>query len=130
MCNSILFIEDKIRFYIKNFFIYFVIETVLYGLIVMLMEKLKERFVFAAWITCIVVLLLILIIYPNWIAPLFNKFENLSEEIEKEKLLKQKIEELCKKENVEIGLIDDKFEYKEEKSRATKFWKWFLDLVG
>ena len=41
-----------------------------------------------------------------------------------------KIEELCKKENVEIGLIDDKFEYKEERSRATKFWKWFLDLVG
>ena len=41
-----------------------------------------------------------------------------------------KIEELCKKEKVEFGLLDDRFEYKEEKNRITKFWKWILDLVG
>jgi hypothetical protein len=44
-------------------------------------------------------------------------------------IFSEKLNELAKKENIELTFVTDNFEIKSE-SRMVKVWKWILDLVG
>ncbi len=90
---------------IKKFFLGIILGGLFYWLLAWVMEVFQDNFVFYAWIVISVFAILILILYPSVIAPLFNKFTYLSEENEKEKEVKNKIEKLSEELNFPLGSI-------------------------
>lgn len=89
----------------KSFLISYVLEIILFGIIVYLMEKLQEKFIIYAWVLIMAFALFFLVIYPTVIAPWFNKFEPLGAGSEKEKVLREKLEILCKELGFPLGEV-------------------------
>lgn len=89
----------------KNFVIGNLINFAFFLTLVWVINFFGNNFFFYAWIITIVLFIGILVIYPSFIAPLFNKFENLDEKIEKEKKIKDKLNELCVELKFPLGNI-------------------------
>jgi STE24 endopeptidase len=89
----------------KSFVISFILEFVFFGILVYLMEKLQEKFIIYAWVIIMILALVVLVIYPTAIAPWFNKFEPLGTGSEKEKILREKVEVLCKELGFPLGEV-------------------------
>jgi len=89
----------------KSFLISYVIELIMFGILVYLMERLQEKFIVYAWVLIMAFSLFILVIYPTVIAPWFNKFEPLGAGSEKEKVLREKLEIMCKELGFPLGEV-------------------------
>lgn len=82
------------------------------SLMVILMNVLEKivsvfgnKFFIFLWIALLAMMVVLLTIYPLYIAPLFNKFEHLDMTVEKEKLIMERIESLCKKFNFPLDKV-------------------------
>ena len=80
---------------VKNFVVGNLIGFAFFLTIVFVINFFQENFFIYAWIITIILFIGIMIIYPSFIAPLFNKFINLDESILKEKEIQQKLNILC-----------------------------------
>lgn len=107
---SHFYIEQKfgynkmtLRLFFEDFVKGYSIQVVLMGVFGLLLEVIVsyfgKKFFFFLWIALIGFGLIMIVVYPVFIAPLFNKFENLNKEIPKEKELLDKVEELCQQFN-------------------------------
>lgn len=65
------------------------------GLLNFIMYYFGSSFIMYAWVTSLVFISVLIVIYPTFIAPLFNKFEPLDKNNEKEKQILLKTQELC-----------------------------------
>ena len=72
---------------VKGIVLSVIFSTFFLFLISMIMDYFEENFILYAMIFTIIFTITLLVLYPSFIAPLFNKFENLDQSIEKEKLL-------------------------------------------
>lgn len=90
-----LFFED----FIKGYLIQAVLMSFFGFLLESIVSYFAKKFFFFLWIAIIAFAIVMIVVYPVFIAPLFNKFENLNKEIHKEKDLLEKIERLCKEFN-------------------------------
>ena len=116
------FITDKI----KSFLLGIVIGNIFYCLITFIMEYFQDRFVFVAWIATTVLTFVIVFLYPSVIAPLFNKFENLNLENEKEKIIQVELEKLCE----EIGFPLGKIYKMDGSKRSAHSQAYFFGIFG
>lgn len=87
-----LFIEDTI----KEFLITLVAMSILGLLLNGIINYFKERFLLYTWVLLTLFVLTFLFIFPTFIMPLFNKFENLDLDDPKEKEIHEKIEQLVR----------------------------------
>lgn len=116
------FIMDKI----KGLLLSVIIGTIFYIIITFIMEYFKERFVIIAWVATTILTLIIVFLYPSVIAPLFNKFENLDLNNEKEKNIQVELEKLCEDIGFPLGKI-----YKMDGSkRSAHSQAYFFGLFG
>ena len=116
------FIADKI----KGVLLTLIIGNVFYCLITFIMEYFQEQFVVIAWVATTILTLVIVFLYPSVIAPLFNKFENLDQNNEKEKSIQTELEQLCKDIGFPLGKI-----YKMDGSkRSAHSQAYFFGLFG
>lgn len=86
-----LFMKDLIKMIVLGL----IISSLFSILLAWIVDYFQENFFIYAWIATITLMFILMFIYPSYIAPLFNKFENLDEEVEKEKKIKEEAEKLC-----------------------------------
>lgn len=82
-----LYITDTI----KSYLITAILMSIFFSMLEKIISVFGNSFFIFLWVAFIVLMLIIITLYPTVIAPLFNKFENLNEEIPKEKELLDKI---------------------------------------
>ena len=71
---------------VKNIVIEYVLGFLLYGVLVFILQSLKDEWWYVAGTFLVLFSLILTVIYPIWIAPLFNKFVPLEEGSLREKL--------------------------------------------
>ena len=116
------FITDKI----KGVLLTIIIGNIFYCLITLIMEYFQEKFVVIAWIATTILTLIIVFLYPSVIAPLFNKFESLDLNNEKEKTIQEELEKLCK----EIGFPLGKIYKMDGSKRSAHSQAYFFGIFG
>lgn len=116
------FVMDKI----KGLIISIIIGNVFNCLITFILEYFQERFVIIAWIATTILTLFVVFLYPSVIAPLFNKFESLNLENEKEKTLQVELEKLCN----EIGFPLGKIYKMDGSKRSAHSQAYFFGIFG
>ena len=95
------FFTDKI----KTLFLGLIFQFFLFGILVYCMEKYQDKFILFAWIGAIGLTSVYLLLYPTFIAPMFNKFEAFNQENEKEKKVHDELIQLCSQLNFPLGKL-------------------------
>lgn len=95
------FVTDKVKVFILSM----IFQIVFFGLMICCMEKYQEKFIMFAWTCAICMCAVYLFLYPNYIAPLFNKFEPLDENNPKEKLVNAELIKMCNELNFPLGKL-------------------------
>jgi STE24 endopeptidase len=95
------FVTDKV----KTFFISIIFQFIFFGAIVGCMERFREKFIVFAWVAAIAICCVYLLLFPTYIAPLFNKFEALNLEDPKEAAVHRELVALCDKLGFPLGKI-------------------------
>jgi len=90
-----LFIEDKIKYVLLMFFI----GSPITGGIIAIVRWGGPNFYFYVWVFCFVVMMIMMFIFPEFIAPLFNKYEPLTDGV-----LYEEIEKLANRQEVKFPL--------------------------
>ena len=111
---------------IKSFLIEAIFQFLVSAILIYFLEKFQDRFIFFAWVSVMLIVCVYIFIYPTYIAPMFNKFENLNEEDPKEKELNQELIKLCEKLQFPLGHI-----YKiDGKKRSDHSQAYFFGFFG
>lgn len=93
------FVTDRV----KSFFLSVLFQFLFFGALIYCMETFREKFIVFSWIAAVVLCCLYLLLYPSYIAPLFNTFEGLSENNPKEAAIKKELTELCQRLKFPLG---------------------------
>jgi STE24 endopeptidase len=96
-----MFIKDKI----KEFVVGGVLGIVFMLAISFAMIRFKDYFIIICWVIIIGFNIIVIIIYPIVIIPLFYKLEPIDEKVEKEKEIMSKLREMCKELNFPLDKI-------------------------
>ena len=90
-----IFVTDIIKTYLLTISI----STIFFSSLNWIISTFQETFILYAWLLSIILMLGLLVIYPIFIQPLFNKYLPLDTNDPKEKQIKSEVEELCKELN-------------------------------
>ena len=117
-----LFLSDLV----KSFILENVFQFLAFGAILHCLETYQENFILFAWFSLVFLLCVYIFMYPTYIAPMFNKFENLNEEDPKEKQLSDALVKMCNELNFPLGHI-----YKiDGKTRSDHSQAYFFGFFG
>ncbi|HVR39908.1 MAG TPA: M48 family metallopeptidase [Thermoanaerobaculia bacterium] len=103
----------------KELLIGIVVSAVLGGLVLLAMRRIR-RWWLVVWIASIPILILIVVVVPVFIDPMFNKFEPL-----KDQVLKQRLLDLASKAGIEGSRV-----YEVDKSKQTKTMNAYVTGIG
>lgn len=104
------FVADRL----KSLVLSVVFQFLFFGALIYCMETFREKFIVFSWVAAVVLCCVYLLLYPSYIAPIFNKFEALSETDEKEAAIKRELTALCQRLQFPLGHL-----YKVDGSRRS-----------
>jgi STE24 endopeptidase len=116
------FVSDKV----KSLLIGLLCQIIFFGALIYFMEKYEEKFIITGWLCTMGLISTYMFIYPSYIAPLFNKFESLNKQSEKERQIHCELVNFCSQWNFPLDKI-----YKIDGSkRSDHSQAYFFGFIG